>query len=300
MRQWKRYLATASIRMSYREIPPNADILISAEAKITSRIRMEGDISLSGPVRVKLITDSEGTVERALVETTTDLEHLPTFTTSADGPHSLVVPPDPRADELTDVLGRLEGLLFPLGAVEIHLATCKWSWFAVDRGSREKRLVFAIEAGLDERPIPAPRVPASRIEHLVRHALSGEKDRETLTLNLFREGESHFQSARYQDSIRYFLLAIEHQFGGGKFREAQIKEQYAKSPALIQAIAGARNLLGRSIASGDVRASSLDELLPEDSDAVIDRLISTRGFLFHQSSTRRKNWHRFQQIPHKE
>lgn len=297
----KRYLIKAQIQFAPSK-PRKGRHWVRVRAPAESRLPIEEGCSYThSDIEISFERGSDGLLCSVIASCGTDGELVPTMlpkaTTGRDW--SFTEPPDENRTKLIDALCRLEGFLAPLGLVAFDFRKLEWSWLG-ECESGERELLVSTVLDFELNKIRRNVLTQTELQELARMALHGDS-RALLTLSLFRAGEDDFQNYRYQESLRFFLLAMEHEFAAGKFKGADVARNYRREKRLIEAIELAARNASYFVKAGDIRQESVDSILAEKTpDEVIDWLVSLRGYLFHQSSKRQATWHPSIHIPHKE
>lgn len=275
---------------------------VSVRAPAESRLPIEEDILFEHlDIEYMLERDRNGLLCSIRASCKTDARAVPRLlpATAPGSRWNFAEPPDENREKLLERLCRLEGVFSLIGQITFDLRRLEWTWFE-ENDQSEREILVSTTLDFEPNKIKRPALSGTELASLAKRAIDG--DSQTLmTINLFKTGEDNFQNYRYQESLRFFLLALEHEFSGGKFRTADTEKNYLKENRLISAIAQADKYALQFSVTGDIQRETIRDILETKSSGEIVRwLVGLRGYLFHQSSKRKATWHPSLHIPHKE
>jgi hypothetical protein len=118
-----------------------------------------------------------------------------------------------------------------------------------------------------------------------------EFDQYEIPLEFYRRGCDDCYNQEFVEAIYDFYFVLEFLFGGGQTKATPVERAFASEPALRKAITEAESGVSRAANEGENWAKrSADKYGGADSTETIKKIVRLRGFLHHQSQTRRENW----------
>jgi hypothetical protein len=207
------------------------------------------------------------------------LEKQPRFT----------VPPDPFLDVVIEEIRAIRGALALWGVVDIDIdqavreflpetpeetAACQITSIRYQRPNREE----------------LPLVP-NTTDLLIRCIVSrGKLAPYEVPLEFQRRGLDDRYRKQYVEAIFNFFFVLEYLFAGGKFRTAQVVENFLASPELLAGLAEARSTFLGAIQSEESAKQFREKYGDRSDEEVVTAIVELRGKLHHQS-IKRTNWH---------
>jgi hypothetical protein len=109
-------------------------------------------------------------------------------------------------------------------------------------------------------------------------------------LEFQRRGLDDRYRGQYVEAIFNFFFVLEYLLAGGKFRTAQVVENFLASPELIAGLAEARSTFLGAVQSEDSAKRFREKYGDRSDEEVVQAIVELRGKLHHQS-IKRTNWH---------
>lgn len=248
-------------------------------------------------VSVALLSGESGLLDKLELRTTTERAYLPTIS-----PSSITEPEDPACNLLIRTAHRLEGILGMFGLIKLEYGRWEWTWNYTDPADGTERLYFSYSSNHETAPIRSQPLSDTFLSPLMVAALSESSNNAALTLNLFREGEWHFNEFRYIDAIRSYYFALEHECAAGKTGKRHAVPAIATSKIFCAAVDNVNELLIISARRGDIGIDKIREVFADqDYKRVADWCYDRRGGLSHISGKRniQDKWAPSHHIPFK-
>jgi hypothetical protein len=111
-------------------------------------------------------------------------------------------------------------------------------------------------------------------------------------LSFFRKGCIDMEDMRYIDAIYDFYFVLETLYSGGKTKNAAVKEEFLRSPAVLSAIAATLPSIDQIPRVTPEERAYIAELYagktPKD---IVEHFVSLRGFLHHHVPGHPRPWH---------
>jgi hypothetical protein len=202
---------------------------------------------------------------------------------------AFTVPPEPFLDIVIEEVRAIRGALALWGVVDIDVdqplreflpetpeetAACQITSIRYQRRDREK----------------LPIVP-NTTDLLIRCIVSrGKLAPYEVPLEFHRRGVDDRYREQYVEAIFNFFFVLEYLFAGGKFRSAQVVENFLASPELLAGLAEARTQFLGAIQSEDLAKRFREKYGDQSDEEIVQTIVELRGKLHHQS-IKRTNWH---------
>lgn len=226
---------------------------------------------------------------------------LPTITQHDKGKikASIAIPPDPFWDELVSDICTIEGVLCIWGVREISVDYCTIEWIPESESEREKIHMFSFTRSRSDKP--TEDLPQSPMDLFVRSvlAVSDLKDLET-PLNFYRRGRLDVFEERYIDAIYHLYFVLEALFANGRFKKAQVVQEFCSSNVFFDAIDHIKKNIDPQIRVEPTLFSDFKiKYLYKKKEAIVEYIVDLRGFLHHYTVKRKTIWHPVRQREYK-
>lgn len=194
-----------------------------------------------------------------------------------DGILRIEMPEEPRLDDARRIAAAIEARLAPFGVEEIAVNEGSTDW--LPDSDREAETALARHTSLR---IGVPENAHSRFRPGVLRAAARPRELDPvwdLQLAFFRAAQIEMHRFQFVKAFFYFFFFLEGLFGGGQIKKAGLKQAFRESPDLVAAL--------RRAMEGE-RANQ--SAATQEIEAVIDRIVDLRGFLFHNPKGRSEKW----------
>lgn len=186
-----------------------------------------------------------------------------------------------------------EGILSLIGVKSIDFDNAEESWLPDSPEENDELQLYGVTRSTVQKPVR--EWPFTDFDLVARAFLAAPNGRDIETaLSFFRKGRLDVFESRYIEAVFDFLFMVESLYANGKFKSAQVEEQYLNTPELQAMIAAAAldETLKHNV-SGDSRIRSAYErdYAGKSSADMTRHIVSLRGFLHHHTSSRPGIWH---------
>ncbi|WP_353118308.1 hypothetical protein [Nitratidesulfovibrio sp.] len=201
--------------------------------------------------------------------------------------------PNKNALQFRDIhknITNLENILSIFGLWSINMAALKAEWIFED--GDEHTSIFA---GGETLPKSLSDVfyPVDNNTLSLCIIASGKDNPNIYAVSNFRTGRMHFDNMRYIDSIRHLFFFLEYEFGNGKYKKKDLKNEFRAAAELIDAI---KNVLRENEHYAHILARKIElyNNTPKEF-AIIDFFIDLRGELQHANRHTFNKWNSSQE-----
>lgn len=185
------------------------------------------------------------------------------------------------------------GILALFGVDDISLEEVEQFWEPDNPEEKEALSLFSFKRSREAKPSSEwPRLPFDLVARalIIAEQATGFE----AALNFFRKGKLDVKAEQYIDAVLDFLFMVETTYANGKFRTAQVKEEYLASAelrGLIDGVLREPGLLTQVRRHGRIENAFRQTYLGKSSEEIIPYLVGLRGELHHHSARRSGNWH---------
>ena len=190
------------------------------------------------------------------------------------------------------------GMLALFGVDDISLEEVEEFWEPDSPEEKEALALFSFKRSREATPSSEwPRLPLDLVARaliVAERAIGFEP-----ALNFFRKGKLDVKAEQYIDAVLDFLFMVETTYANGKFRTAQVEEEYLASTELRRLIEEALRepgLLANVRGHSRIESAFRQTYLGKSSEQIIPYLVKLRGELHHHSARRSGIWHPTDQI----
>lgn len=203
---------------------------------------------------------------------------------------SINIPEDSFSDAIIEEVRAIEGGLCFWGLQEIDVDSVKREWIPESADDEKKLQLFSFSTW--RRPRWERSKAAAQLDLFVRTVLVRKDLLEWETpLNFYRRGRIDLADGYYIEAIHDIYFALETLMANGKFKKAQVKEEFKKSKELLDAIAYLQGTDPREHCPNHLLIAYDQKFVRRSADEIIDYIIETRGFLHHHTRRRTGMWH---------
>lgn len=186
-----------------------------------------------------------------------------------------------------------EGVLALFGVDEIRTDEAEEFWEPESEAEKADLSLYSFKRNKEiTHPSTWQRVPFDLVARsliVAERAASFE-----IALNFFRKGSLDVQSEHYLDAVLDFLFMVETTYANGKFKTAQVEQEYLASDELIKLIEETTThpeLIHAVRHHNRIQQDFEAKYANKAASEIISYLINLRGELHHHSSRKRGTWH---------
>jgi hypothetical protein len=201
------------------------------------------------------------------------------------------IPHDPTLWKIKRELSAAQGALAVWGIHAIDTENPEIKWIPVSKDDEANLDVFGWS--MNKKKIGENDL-ANDDEglNLVLRTLVARKSFQSveIPLEFNRRGREDYYYGRYIEAVYDFYFVFEYLYADGKFKTSETKRAFLNSKEFTSAIEDARSEIKADPFWLNSLGGFRDLYLLADHGKVIDRIISVRGLLHHQSLTRKAAW----------
>lgn len=208
---------------------------------------------------------------------------------AAKMPHAKI-PIDPMLATVQRELRAVRGALSLWGVQDIDTENPKSDWIPETQLERDSTDVLGIAVQRTPPSLASARETA--LDMIVRCFLARERFiPHEIPFEFYRRGMDDMYHNRFIEAVYDFYFVFEYLFGQGKFAKRDICEAFLSSPRCCEAIMKGKNEPLRNVMEKrDVHLTFHRKYHTKTVEEVAETMVSLRGFLHHQSLTRKTNW----------
>ena len=213
------------------------------------------------------------------------IEHPP----EAKLPH-IKIPIDPMLATVQREIRAARGALSIWGVHDIDTENPKSEWIPETPEEHGSTDIYGMSR--PRTPRSSARPLKSSLDMIVRCFLARQRFvPHEIPFEFYRRGADDMYYGRYIEAIYDFYFVLEYLFGGGKFSKRDICKSFLSSALCRKAILkGQTEPFGSIMDKRPVHLAFHKKYHTKSLEEVVETIVSLRGFLHHQSLTRRNNW----------
>jgi len=260
--------------------------------KVVSETALPQSLRFKDGVTEFTLVSNQGRLSAVIVEQAeVKFSQYPNITPPPQGGIARIcIPSDPLLPFIQAELRAVRGSLAPWGVYNIETRNPKIEWIPENEIERQATDIFAFNhfnTPLGEGP---PRTMP--LDQIIRPLLSRRSLIPLETpLEFLRRGVEDLHVQRYIEAIYDFYFVLEYLFADGQFTKNGTRSAMLADPEVTRII---RESQANPLP--DLRESQVDrdtfakKYQGRTLEEVLNTIIELRGFLHHQSLTRKKNW----------
>lgn len=185
------------------------------------------------------------------------------------------------------------GILALYGVDEVAVDEAEEIWEPESEEEKSSLAIYSMKRTTEKtQPATWPRVP---FDLVARALMTAERvgDFEA-ALNFFRKGKIDIQAKQYIDAVLDFLFVLETTYANGKFKTAQVEQEYLSSDELHRLVCEAqRDRVLHQNVKGHIQIETDFKRVyaTQPSEEIIKYLVRLRGELHHHTSRKNGIWH---------
>lgn len=220
----------------------------------------------------------------------TKLPFNPTITSGPYGatPH-VKIPADAGFDFLQFELRAIKGALYLWGIDDIDTNGPELEWIPETEEEKEQTKIYSLSTKIEDSEEVREDAP---LDLLIRTIVSRRLFLEyELPLEFYRRASEDLGKGRYIEAFYGFYFVLEFLFGHGQFKKGILLSHYGNEEKVKEAIQTAISE-PHSEVLGDARFREKyrSTYIGKSKEEILEHIIDRRGFLHHQSSSRKRNW----------
>ena len=263
---------------------------------VSGRLRIDASFPITKPLfTFTFETDDLGLVTHINATAKVDDRTLWPRVTAAPQPGAKfhIQLSSPYRAELRRDIRALTGLLALYGVDDINVDLLDEVWEPESEDEKSALPLYSFQ--VNRKPAPISSFPVMPFDLIARSLLITERAAGfDAALNFFRKGRVDVKAERYLDAVLEYLFMIETTYANGKFRSAQVEEEYLSSTELCRLIA--ETVPNPALLSEIRRDSRIDQRFREayegkTPEELIPYIVALRGELHHHSARKSGIWH---------
>jgi len=263
---------------------------------IKGRIRVQFSFELpANPIQYELETGEHGELTYVSASiSVTDRALWPTARPSNQSGIALNINlRSPFFDVVRKDLRSAEGMLVLFGLESIDTESAEEIWLPDTPEEKRELELYSFKRTKELRPIQ--EMPYTSFDLVARAFLSAHLAHDIESaLSFFRKGRTDVIEARYIEAVFDFLFMVESLYANGKFKSAQVEQEYLSNSELQQAIKTSitKDSLQQNITrEARVKQAFLRDYFDKSPREITKHLVQLRGFLHHHSKDKKGIWH---------